>query len=429
MLISRTEKCLNKHLYKLSMKIALIGNVCNNGYNIGMALKKYTDIVPHLYIDNHINIHSDPAENDPAAKDQADWVFHSAKWDPTRPFKNLDYSFVRKLRKEKYDAIIVSDVGVWLAPFVKNSKFLFWTTGADITRMPFPFTFNFFHKGVKAKLKAAYMGFLQRRGVKHIDYFLTQPFMPFRYALNKLKVPAQKITNFYFPLIIDLNIFKYNENFRKKISESNYLQIEKFKFKIFHPSRLMITRNEALYNAGQWKGNEMLLKALRVFIDKYNRTDICIILPDRIYSNDQELFKKEAEKLKLQNNIVWVKGATTEGFNKEEMVALYSCSNLVVDEIGVGWFGSVVVEAAACSKPVMCYLDEEVMKQLYPWHPIISANTPETIAEEIAKLYFNEAYSKQKSVDGRRWAEEFHSQENAGRAYAEQIKELLLKNK
>jgi len=278
-------------------------------------------------------------------------------------------------------------------------------------------------------LKAAYMGFLQRRGVKHIDYFLTQPFMPFRYALNKLKVPAQKITNFYFPLIIDLNIFKYNENFRKKISESNYLQIEKFKFKIFHPSRLMITRNEALYNAGQWKGNEMLLKALRVFIDKYNRTDICIILPDRIYSNDQELFKKEAEKLKLQNNIVWVKGATTEGFNKEEMVALYSCSNLVVDEIGVGWFGSVVVEAAACSKPVMCYLDEEVMKQLYPWHPIISANTPETIAEEIAKLYFNEAYSKQKSVDGRRWAEEFHSQENAGRAYAEQIKELLLKNK
>lgn len=407
------------------MKIALIGNVCNNMYNIGMALKKYTDIVPHLYLDDNINIHSDPAENDPDAKNQADWVFQSPEWDPTRLFKKLDYSFVRKLRAEKYDAVIVSDVGVWLAPFIKDAKFLFWTTGADITRMPFPFSFNFFHKGIKAKLKASYMAILQRRGIRHIDYFLTQPFMPFQFALNKLKVPAGKIANLYFPLIIDLDIFKYNNNFKTKISEANYKQIEKFKFKIFHPSRLMINKNKALYNAGQWKGNEMLLKALRVFIDKYKTDDICIVLPDRIYSNDQELFNRHMKELQLEKNVLWIKGPTNEGFNKEEMVALYSCADLVVDEIGVGWFGSVVVEAAACSRPVMCYLDEEAMKQLYPWHPVISANTPETIADEFAKLYFNEEYSKQKSSEGRRWAEEFHSQENAARRYAEQIKKLL----
>ncbi|MEI2738958.1 MAG: glycosyltransferase [Chitinophagaceae bacterium] len=408
------------------MKIALIGNVCNNMYNIGMALKKHTDIVPHLYLDNSINIHSDPSKNDPNASSQSDWVFYSPKWDPTLLFKRLDYSFVRKLRKEKYDAIIVSDVGVWLAPFVKDAKFLFWTTGADLTRMPFPATFNFFHKGIKAKIKAWYMAFAQRWGIRNVDYFMTQPFELYQYALRKLHVPSGKISNTYFPIIIDLGIFKFNNNFLEKISTENHEKIKKFKFKIFLPSRLMIEKNDVLVNAGQWKGNEMILKGLRCFIDKYNMKDICIMLPDRVYSKDADLFKKIAQELQVQDNVVWIKGQTSEGFNKEEMVALYSCSDLVADEFGVGAFGSIVVEAAACSRPIMCYVDETIMKQLYPWHPIISVNTPDKIADEIAKLYFDNEHPKRVALESRRWAEEFHSQENAGKKYAEQIERLLL---
>lgn len=409
----------------MSIKIALIGNVCNNMYNIGVALRKHTDIVPHLYLGDKTDIHTNPVFNDPLAKSQGEWVFIDSHWEPTRLFKNLDFRFVRKLSNEGYDAIIVSDVGVWLAPFIKNSKFFFWTTGADITRMPFPTTFGFLYTGIKAKLKAKYMGSLQRWGIRHIDYIMTQPFMPFQYALQKLGVPHEKVSNAYFPIIIDLNIFNYDAKYKERIAPDNYGKLEKFRFKIFHPSRLMIKKNSALYNAGQWKGNEMLLKGLRAFIDKYNTDDICIVLPDRSHSKDVDLFNSVVDELQLQRNIVWVKGQTTEGFNKEEMVALYSSSDLVVDEFGVGWFGSVVVEAAACARPVMCHLDQEAMQQLYPWHPIISVNTPETIADEIAKLYFDKGYSESKALESRRWAEEFHSQENAGRIYAEQIKMLI----
>jgi hypothetical protein len=110
------------------------------------------------------------------------------------------------------------------------------------------------------------------------------------------------------------------------------------------------------------------------------------------------------------------------------MVALYSASDLVVDEFGVGWFGSIVVEGTACSKPTMCYLDEKGIQKMYPWHPIISVNTPETIAEEIAKLYFDRKYANQKGEDSRRWAETFHSQENAGRLYAKQMMEAISKS-
>ena len=113
------------------MKIALIGNVCNNMYNIGMALKKHKEIIPHLYLSDKTDIHTNPEFNDPDAKNQGEWVFYDTKWDPTLQFKKMNNSFLKKLKSEKYDAIIVSDVGVWLAPFIKDTKFFFWTTGAD----------------------------------------------------------------------------------------------------------------------------------------------------------------------------------------------------------------------------------------------------------------------------------------------------------
>lgn len=408
------------------MKIALIGNVCNNMYNIGMALKKHTDIIPHLYIGDKTNIHTNPIYNDPEAQKQ-DWVFYDNKWDPALLFKKVDNSFIKKLRKEKYDAIIVSDVGIWLAPFIKDSKFFFWTTGADITRMPFPKKFSFLYHGAVGKLKAWYMAMIQRWGIRKIDYFMTQPFMPFQKALNDLGVPRNKVLDAYFPIIIDLNIFKYNPDFRKNISAENLQKIEKFNFRIFHPSRLMIDRNPALIDAGQWKGNEKILQGLRVFIDKYKVHDACVIVPDRVYSTDKGMFDDEIRRLNLGENVVWVKGKTEEGFNKQEMVALYSASDLVVDEFGVGWFGSIVVEGTACSKPTMCYLDEECMNKMYPWHPIISVNTPEAIAEEIAKLYFDREYARKLGETSRKWAEEFHSQENAGRLYAKHISDILLK--
>jgi len=189
----------------------------------------------------------------------------------------------------------------------------------------------------------------------------------------------------------------------------------------------MTDQHPAKIEAGQWKGNDKLLKGLRIFIDLHNAPDICIMLPDRGHSAEKNFFLTEIERLGLQNNVIWLQGKSQDGFDKAEMIALYSASDLVVDEFGVGWFGSIVVESAACSRPIMCHLDEESMKKMYPYHPVISVNTPELISEEIAKLYFNKEYSLRKGNEGRLWAKEFHGQENAGRRYASQILGLLAK--
>jgi glycosyltransferase involved in cell wall biosynthesis len=270
-----------------------------------------------------------------------------------------------------------------------------------------------------------YIGFIHRRALKYVDHFLSHPYKPNYQALKKLKVPDKKIAKVYFPIIIDTSIFKYNQDFKKDISEENFNKMKNFTFKIFHPSRLMIQRKKALIEAGQWKGNEMLLLGLRRFIDDYAVNDICIVLPDRVQSVDKEIFERIIKEQRLENNIVWVKGETDQGFNKREMVAFYSSSDLVVDEFGIGWFGSIVIEGAACSRPTMCYVDENATHKMYPWHPIISVNTPIDIAKEIARLYFDKDYSNKKGEESRSWAVEFHSQENAGIKYAAQIQSLL----
>jgi hypothetical protein len=103
----------------------------------------------------------------------------------------------------------------------------------------------------------------------------------------------------------------------------------------------------------------------------------------------------------------------------------YSIADLVADEFATGWFGSIVVEGMACSKPTFCYVDESVMKQLYPWHPIISAKEPEEIAELIAMFYFNKEKSIQQGELSRKWVEEFHSLKNGTEIYINNFKNDL----
>ena len=107
------------------------------------------------------------------------------------------------------------------------------------------------------------------------------------------------------------------------------------------------------------------------------------------------------------------------------MIDLYSLSSAVVDEFGVGWFGSIVVEAAACSKPVICYVDEKVMEELYEWHPIISTNTTEGLSEVIYKLYSNKRYYEETAKKSREWVVKYHSLEAVQAVYLNEFKQLI----
>ena len=81
--------------------------------------------------------------------------------------------------------------------------------------------------------------------------------------------------------------------------------------------------------------------------------------------------------------------ALVEGRSRDEARALYERADLVVDQLLLGWYGGVAVEAMALGKPVVCYLREgdlafvpEIMRSELP---IVRAD-PSNVYEVLARL-------------------------------------------
>jgi glycosyltransferase involved in cell wall biosynthesis len=330
--------------------------------------------------------------------------------------------FIRELNK--YDVVFLSQMGVILAPYIKGTT-VFYVTGGDLTQIPFPTKFSKKFSSLKQRIIWEYVGFFQRRGIRKIDKILTQPFFPFRHALSAIGVAPERISKGYFPILMDMNVIKIHPDAAQQIDAYNKAALDRFKFIILHPSRINLDKSEPSVQAGQWKGNDTLFRAFHIFLTKYNVTDACIAMPERTHSPDIGKARKIIKELDIENNVVWLKPPVPDGFPRNELMNFYSIADMVVDEFGIGWFGSIVVEGMACSKPTISYVDEEVMKQLYPWHPILSSNDPQVIADIIYKYYQDRNAALTHGMLSRQWAEEFHSIENGTKIYIRNLKNDL----
>ncbi|WP_067865099.1 glycosyltransferase [Neptuniibacter marinus] len=76
--------------------------------------------------------------------------------------------------------------------------------------------------------------------------------------------------------------------------------------------------------------------------------------------------------------------------HKDVVHELYK-ADIVLDQILLGGFGSLSVEAMAFGKPVICYLIESVKEKHYPECPIVNANIS-NIEDKIKELVSNKEY-------------------------------------
>ena len=397
------------------MKVALYGNVCNNYYTLAKALRRKLNIDAHLYLNHKADIQNRPESDDPDIKDNyPSWIHLSKKWDYIPMLTRYDKTFVNELNK--YDVVFLSQFGVTLAPFIKSKK-VFYVTGGDLTQTPFPGKFAHKYRNPVYRLIWEYVGFMQRRGIRHMDRILTQPFFPFVNALKELKIEGPQISKCYFPILLDTDVFRANDHALREIDQYNKALLAPFKFIILHPSRINLDQSRGSIDSGQWKGNDNLFKAFAICIKKYKITDACIAMPERVFSPDIAKAKQIINELGIESNIVWLNPPNPEGFPRRQLMNFYSISDLVADEFATGWFGSVVIEGMSCGKPTLCYVDEDVMKQLYPWHPIVSAKEPEQLADLIAEFYFNREKKEEHGALSRKWVKEFHSMKNGTDIY------------
>jgi glycosyltransferase involved in cell wall biosynthesis len=404
------------------MKVALYGNTCNNFFAVARALRP-AGIDAHLFIDADANFQQLPEAEDPdLRRGYPEWIHKgwyqsvgARVWPGASPL-------VRQL--QAFDLVMVSGAGVRFAPFV-NRPFIFYVTGWDLTVAPFPWRFLTPSRGLAANVSALIGGFWQRRGIGAVDQLWSQPFSPFTLAAERLRVPRDRVVPRYFPIMIDTDLFRCDPAARDAADPMIRQLVDHHDFLVFHPSRIMTNASPRFVDTGQWKGNDRLIEGFARFVRANPAARPALVLIDRGISPDAGHAKELVRALGIERQVVWLTGPHPHGFDRAELLPLYSVADVVADEFGIGWFGSVVVEGLSMGKPVLCYLDDTVMRQLYPWHPILTPRTADEIAASLTDLWRNPEERRRIGEKGRRWALDFHSLHGASERYVRQVRELF----
>ena len=84
-------------------------------------------------------------------------------------------------------------------------------------------------------------------------------------------------------------------------------------------------------------------------------------------------------------------------------------SSVVLDDFGAGWYGSLVVEALSCEVPVISHVPDDVMSEMFEWHPIQNAASSEDIMFALLSLYRNKDLRSELAIKSRTWVLQYHS--------------------
>ena len=102
----------------------------------------------------------------------------------------------------------------------------------------------------------------------------------------------------------------------------------------------------------------------------------------------------------------------------DRMRYYYQQADIVIDQLLSGSHGSVAMEAMALSKPVICYLSEDVLKSLPQDHPIVNADR-HTVTEKLRMLVKDKVLRDELGKRGRRYVEDRHEAVKLAKKYIE----------
>jgi len=192
---------------------------------------------------------------------------------------------------------------------------------------------------------------------------------------------------------------------------------------IFHPARMMFTPNPFLIETGGWKRNDLLLKGFAKAVAQGVDSRMCLI--EREGSPDQDLAKQLLADLQVSDRVEWLSTGTPDHFTWREMVGLYQASDISSDDFG-GWFGLAALEGASCEKPVLNFLEAEVMEAEYPdGHPFVQTANEDQVCDAITALA-DPDHREAIGQASREWVLEHHDRSVVARRCESMLAELGL---
>lgn len=114
-----------------------------------------------------------------------------------------------------------------------------------------------------------------------------------------------------------------------------------------------------------------------------------------------------------------------ENLPNSEVREWINISNIVVDQLLIGWRGAFAVESMALAKPTLCYINEDLKREVkYAKNLPLVNTTPDTIYDNLKLLIENPELRKELGEKGRKYVEEVHDSRKIAKQMIELYKSL-----
>ncbi|KZW98828.1 hypothetical protein JL49_20770 [Pseudoalteromonas luteoviolacea] len=376
----------------IDLKVACIGNMNNNMFNLVRYLRDFGVDAHLLLLDNETG-HFLP-END-CYNDSFREYTRELNWGDVYNLKHRESQDIRK-SLEGYDFYI--GCGTVPAYFEKAGINLDMMVpyGSDLYALPF-------YRLVHPKRMRQYFSFsrYQKKGLKRTKNILIDSANElFEGALKKVGFENNRI-NSGIPMIYepeysidnmpnDKELFRFSEKL-KEIRNNN-------KLVIFHHSRhVWVTKDDEL----AIKNNDNLIRGLAKAVHEDGLKDIHLVTLE--YGVDVEHSKRLIRELDLSDNITWL-----PTMSRKEIMRYISYADIVAGEFNHSWFSyGVVYEAMVMGKAIMHYRKDDLYVDEYPDpYPMLHAKTFEQIAQQLQFGYDNKNELEDIGLSANAWFRE-----------------------
>lgn len=268
--------------------------------------------------------------------------------------------------------------------------------GSDIYSQPFfEFSYNPFYL-----YKRLYFQFFQRKGIQNATSFIMEKQVDWvEKKILSLKLKSCRICT-SIPMV---HLPTYSNVALEEIEKLSYYKIYKeirdnHDLVIFHHSRHSWKNPQDKF---ELKGNDILFKGFAKFLKTNSLVKACIVTLE--YGDEVSDSKKLIDSLGIEKNVYWL----PKQDRKELMMGLSLCDFVVGELYNSFNLYGVTTEALQMGKPVMQKrIDEEFSNDYPSLHPIIYADSIDSVSDGINAYLENRSYYRNLGVVGRDWYKE-----------------------
>jgi glycosyltransferase involved in cell wall biosynthesis len=137
-------------------------------------------------------------------------------------------------------------------------------------------------------------------------------------------------------------------------------------------------------------------------------------------SEDINQSRRLVQELQIDRNVEWL-----DPVSKPRLIQLYNRSDAVFDQFMVGSYGTTAIEAMACARPVVMYLEKYWNTKCYgEVAPVLNAQTADEIFGAMVALT-DERYRQKVGLDARNYVVRHHGPEVIAEKYMQLYREVL----